>query len=121
MRLLANENVPAEAVEVLRDQGHDIAWAREQAPGSSDQAVLDRARSEARILVTFDKDFGELAFRARLPAECGIILLRIRAPSSEHIARFLAQALASRQDWPGHFAVIEDDRIRFTPLPGSTG
>lgn len=120
MRLLANENIPAEAVEFLREQGHDVAWARDQAPGSSDRAILDRARSEKRVLVTFDKDFGELAFRTRLPSECGIILLRISAPSSGHIARFLAQALASQGDWAGHFAVIEDDRIRLTALPGSS-
>jgi predicted nuclease of predicted toxin-antitoxin system len=69
-----------------------------------------------RILVTFDKDFGELAFRAKLPTSSGI-LFRISTPSSAHVARIALSVLESRTDWPGHFAVIEDTRIRMTPLP----
>ncbi|MBI3361521.1 MAG: DUF5615 family PIN-like protein [Chloroflexi bacterium] len=117
MRLLANENFPGDAVAALREAGHDVAWARIDAPGLDDQAVLARAQAEDRLLVTFDKDFGELAFRTRLPATSGIILFRISAPSPEVVARVAVQALANRSDWAGHFAVIEDDRIRMTPLP----
>lgn len=118
MRLLANENFPADAVEALRARGHDVVWIRTDAPGSSDVAILERAQRENRILITFDKDFGELAFRSRLPAQNGIILFRISAPSSMHVARVAVAALESRTDWAGHFAVIEDRRIRMIPLPG---
>ena len=117
MRILANENFPGDAVVALRDRGHDVAWVRSDAPGSSDVEVLARAQAEDRILVTFDKDFGELAFRSGLPASTGVLLVRISAPSSSHIARVAVAALESRTDWAGHFAVIEDDRIRMTPLP----
>ena len=117
MRILANEYFPGDAVLALRDRGHDVAWVREDAPGSVDGSVLARAQAEDRILITFDKDFGELAFHSRLPAESGIVLFRISAPSAEHVARVAVQALESRADWPGHFAVIEDDRIRLTALP----
>jgi len=117
MRLLANENFPGDAVTALREAGHDVAWVRTDAPGSNDQGVLARAQAEDRILVTFDKDFGELAFRTRLPATSGIILFRITSPSADAVARVAVQALASRADWAGHFAVVEDDRIRMTPLP----
>jgi predicted nuclease of predicted toxin-antitoxin system len=81
MRLLANENVPGEAVRALREDGHDVAWVRTDAPGCSDGDVLARARSESRVVITFDKDFGELAFRARLPTSAGVILARLRAAS----------------------------------------
>jgi predicted nuclease of predicted toxin-antitoxin system len=81
--------------------------------------VLQRAKSEDRVLITFDKDFGELAFRARLPASSGIILFRISIPSSEHIARVAEAVLSQRTDWAGRFAVVEDDRIRTVPLPKS--
>ena len=118
MRILANENFPGDAVEALRAQGHDVAWVRSDAPGSSDPQVLARAQAEGRILVTFDKDFGELAFRSGLPAPSGIVLFRISTPSSQHVARLAVAALESRTDWAGHFAVVEDDRIRHTPLPG---
>lgn len=118
MKILANENFPGDAVAYLRERGHDIAWVRTDAPGSSDREVLDRAQSEKRVLLTFDKDFGELAFRSGLPATSGIILLRLTATSPEHVARTVAAALQGRTDWEGNFSVIEDFRIRMTPLPG---
>ena len=74
MRFLANENFPGDAVRALRARAHDVAWIRTDNPGSSDQEVLARAMREHRVLVTFDKDFGELAWKAGLPAECGIVL-----------------------------------------------
>lgn len=117
MRLLANENFPLDAVEALRADGHDVLWIREDARGSSDEQILHRAQQEERILITFDKDFGELAFRSRLPAISGVILFRISAPTSNYIAQVAVQAIASRTDWAGHFSVIEDNRIRMTLLP----
>lgn len=117
MRILANENFPKDAIVALRQQGYDVAWIREDAAGSSDPQVLARAQAENRILITFDKDFGELAFRAKLPASSGIILFRISAPSSTHVAQVAVAVLASRTDWKGHFSVIGDHRIRMTPLP----
>jgi predicted nuclease of predicted toxin-antitoxin system len=117
MRLLANENFPLDAVEALRENGHEVAWIREDARGSKDEQVLARAQQEDRILVTFDKDFGELAFRSKLSSASGIILFRITAISAQHIAEVAVQALASRADWAGHFSVVEDRRIRMTPLP----
>ncbi|MBR8835274.1 MAG: DUF5615 family PIN-like protein [Stigonema ocellatum SAG 48.90 = DSM 106950] len=116
MRFLANENFPADAVEALRHQGHDVTWIRTDAPGIVDAEVLNRAQSDERILLTFDKDFGELAFRSHLPATCGIILFRIKAPSGAVVAQKVAIAIASRTDWAGHFSVIEDDRIRMRVL-----
>ena len=66
MRILANENFPGDAVIALRQRGHDVAWVRTDVPSSSDIAILERAQRENRIIVTFDKDFGELAFRSGL-------------------------------------------------------
>jgi len=117
MRILANENFPGDAVAALRLRGHDVLWVRTDAPGSNDDQVLARAQRENRIIVTFDKDFGELAFRFGLPAECGIILFRISAPSAEYVARVAIAALESRTDWAGHMTVVEDHRIRMTLLP----
>ena len=76
-----------------------------------------RAQTEGRVLVTFDKDFGELVFRSGLSASSGVVLFRIAVPSPAYIARVAVAALESRTDWAGHFAVVEDDRIRMTPLP----
>jgi len=117
MRLLANENLPAQTIAALQQAGHDVVWMRTEAPGSRDEDVLARAQSEERILITFDKDFGELAFRAHLPSATGIVLLRISAPSPDAMSLAIASALSRRTDWVGHFSVIEDDRVRMTPLP----
>ena len=63
MRFLANEHFPGAAVTALTARGHDVVWVRVSAPGTSDADVLAWAAREQRILLTFDKDFGELAGR----------------------------------------------------------
>jgi len=118
MRILANENIPGRAVDALRSRGHDVAWVRTDAPGASDREVISRAAAEGRTLITFDKDFGELVFRTGLPAADGVVLFRIRPRSPSRAAAAVVSALESRNDWAGHFAVVEDDRVRMTPLPG---
>ena len=117
VRLLANENVPGAAVAALGQHGHDVAWIREDAPGSRDREVLARAQREERVVVTFDKDFGELAFRQGLAALAGVVLFRITLSSPDHATRAAVAAFASGTDWTGHFAVVEDDRIRLRALP----
>ena len=117
MRILANENFPEEAVKALRKRKHDVVWIRTEAPGSSDPQVIERASLDARLIITFDKDFGELAFRSKLPAASGIVLFRIAMPSAGYVARFAVSALESRTDWAGNFAVVEEHRIRMRPLP----
>ena len=62
MRILTNENISGVAVDELRRRDHDVLWALVHMPGSSDTEVLRRAESQNRTLLTFDKDFGELAF-----------------------------------------------------------
>ena len=82
MRILADENIPRAAVDMLRRAGHDVAWVSEEAPGSDDSDVLKKATEQDRVVVTFDKDFGDLAYVMGLPATCGIILFNqaVRIP-----------------------------------------
>lgn len=117
MRFLANENFPGDAVASLRAAGHDVVWVRSEAPGSTDGAVLARAIAERRILLTFDKDFGELAWRGGLPEDCGVVLFRLEMPSAADVGRRLASMLGERSDWAGHFSVIEAARVRMRVLP----
>jgi len=117
MRILANENFPGEAVAVLRSGGHDVVWVRTDAPGSKDRAILEWGEAEKRLIVTFDKDFGELAYRLRMPASSRVILFRISALSPPKVAQKVKAVLESRMDWTGHFSVIEDTQIRMRALP----
>jgi len=83
MRFLANENFPGAAVAALEAAAHEIAWVRRIAPGVSDEVVLAWAARERRVLLTFDKDFGELARTSDLPIGCGIVLFRMPMPKAE--------------------------------------
>jgi predicted nuclease of predicted toxin-antitoxin system len=117
MRLCANENIPEDCVLRLRQSGHDVVWIRDAAPGRPDVEVLNCARAEGRLLITFDKDFGELVFRQGTKASHGIILFRISQPSPAAVAERVAAVLAARSDWTGHFSVVDDSTIRMRRLP----
>jgi len=86
--------------------------------GAEDEPILQRARVEGRVVLTFDKGFGEIAVRSGLEAPCGVALFRLRgiSPAVDN-ARALA-ALGSRDDWAGHFAVVTETRIRMRRMRG---
>ena len=114
---MGNENLPEDCILRLRQDGHVVLWIREAAPGSPDDVVLARAHAENRLLITFDKDFGELVFRRSAKASYGIILFRIAQSSAAAVAARVATILASRDDWSNHFSVVEESAVRIRPLP----
>src|SRR3954463_11101569 len=101
MRFLADENFPGAAVRTLREAGHDIVSVTDDAPGSGDSDVLRRAAREGRVLLTFYKDFGELARHAALPAACGVVLFRVAMPRPSDVAASLMGLIKARDDWAG--------------------
>lgn len=117
MKFLADENFPRPAIELLRSAGFDVEWITDEQRGAADEEVLTRCGAEGRTLLTFDKDFGEMAFRAGLRAQSGIILFRIAPQSPEEVGQIALSAIQSQRDWAGHFSVVTRDRIRMTPLP----
>jgi len=118
MRLFADENVARAIVAWLRDLGHDVLYAPEIQPGAADSEWLRRAEAEGRILLTMDKDFGDLAFRDRLTSY-GIVLLRLGdMPLADRLAR-LERAWASVEAHSiGKFVVITPNKIRLRDLHG---
>lgn len=116
MRILADENFPGIAVNELRGRGHNVVWVRTARPGIGDRAILEWAQTENRLLVTLDKDFGELAFVGDLPSRCGVVLFRMNLSDARTGSMRIVEILESRSDWPAHFSVVEDDRIRMRPL-----
>ncbi len=104
MRFLADENFPGAAVTALGAAGHDVVWVGAVVAGASDPDVLAWAAREERILLTFDKDFGELAKASALPPGCGVILLRMPMPRPGDVGRRLADLITAREDWTGYFS-----------------
>lgn len=116
MRFLADENLPGAAVTALRAAGHDVAWVRTDAPGSTDRVILERAVAEARGLVTFDKDFGELAWRFGLPAHCGVVLFRVAMPNPTEVGTLITEVLAKPTRGQRHKAALRLD-FGYSPWP----
>jgi predicted nuclease of predicted toxin-antitoxin system len=92
MRWLVDECVDAALVELLRQAGHDVVAVSYIAPRATDLQVMSRAEAEGRLLLTEDKDFGDLAFRRarRVP---GIFLLRISSVQRHRKAERLLAAV----------------------------
>jgi predicted nuclease of predicted toxin-antitoxin system len=76
MNFVADENIDRQIVDGLRQNGHDVWSIAEQESRISDEVVLDQARLRAAVLITGDKDFGELVFRMRR-ASHGVVLVRL--------------------------------------------
>ncbi len=120
LRILADECVAGSTVAALRDAGLDIVWVAEAAPGQSDRAVLDSAYEAPRLLLTEDKDFGELALRMGYRSH-GVVLLALFGLSPEARAeRAVAGLLALGDKAHNHFTVVEQGRIRRRQLPAGT-
>lgn len=116
MKFLADECCDTVLVASLRDFGYDVKYVIEQKTGSSDDEVLTIAYNDGRILLTEDKDFGELVYRLRKPS-VGIVLIRIDV-RERHMKWPRLKGLIDNyaERLPGHFVVIYGNRYRFRPL-----
>lgn len=76
MILLADENLDRSVIARLRQDGHEVLAVAEMEPGIEDTTVLTRANERQALLVTEDKDFGELVFRQQL-VHAGVVLVRL--------------------------------------------
>ncbi len=118
MQLLANENFPLVSVQLLRQVGYGIATITEDSPGIEDPEVLARAADEQRIILTFDRDYGELIYRFRLPPPKGVIYLRFRPHTPGEPAAILLNLFQTEElQVEGWFTIVERDKIRQRLLP----
>ena len=115
IKLLADENVPQKTLRVLKRKGIDIKSLLDFSPGLRDEAVTEIANRENRVIVTFDKDFGELIFRKKLKIP-GLVLLRFSPLSPEHVAERIESILSRKIPVENKLVVVREDRVRVTPL-----
>jgi predicted nuclease of predicted toxin-antitoxin system len=113
LRFLADENIEKPVVDYPRSQGYDVSWVAEIERSSADDKILDTARREKRILLTNDKDFGELVFLQR-KLTTGVILFRFETEDALSKVMVLMKVIPQYIDkLSGHFTVISENRIRF--------
>ncbi|WP_338825172.1 hypothetical protein MHOCP_07180 [Moorella humiferrea] len=89
MNFVADESVDRDIVIAMRACGHRVAYVAEMIPGITDEAVLDLANELQAVLITSDKDFGEIVFRQRR-VTAGVVLVRLMALPQETKARLVA-------------------------------
>jgi predicted nuclease of predicted toxin-antitoxin system len=117
MKFLADAHIGRGIVNYVTSLGHDILHAEVLEPRLPDSEILRLASEQERIVLTADKDFGELVFRRLFPCH-GVILLRLSAPSErERLSLFIQYWPVVEQHAVGHFIVLTDKQVRRTALP----
>ena len=118
MTLLADANIEASLVRWLRSQHHDVVWASELPPSTPDAKLIELANTEERVLLTYDRDFGELVyFRGQVSQ--GIVLFRFDTPlQAERLAILQRRWGAIEEQAQGQFMVVSEQNVRVRPLPG---
>jgi predicted nuclease of predicted toxin-antitoxin system len=116
IKFLANVNVEKPIVDFLTKKGFDIKWITNIDKRISDVQVCEIANNEKRIVVTNDKDFGEIAFFQR-KISFGVILLRIKGQDPSEKIALLSKLLDKyHEKIPNHFVVVTREKFRFIPL-----
>ena len=119
MLILADENFPLPTVETMRSDGHDVLWVRTSCPGLKDAALLELAEAEARLVLTLDKDFWQIALQRREPLwRSGVILLRVHPAVPETITPMVQRALSAEREWRGYMSIVTMDSIQMIPAGG---
>jgi predicted nuclease of predicted toxin-antitoxin system len=115
MNFLADESVDQPVVERLRADGHDVLAVAEMAPSIPDESVLTMANQREAILLTADKDFGELVFRQhRISA--GVVLMRLAGLSPATKGRVVSSAIRAHASELLHaFTVVSPGMVRIRP------
>lgn len=117
MTIVADESVAAAILDRLRQDGLAVQAVREFAPGTTDKVVLETADESKVILLTEDKDFGEIVYRQRASHQ-GVILIRLAGLSRALRAALVSDAFKLHAaEFHGAFTVITPGGIRIRPAP----
>ena len=110
---LANENFPRPSILYLREQGYIVVSIQETYQGISDNNVLRIAKEQDLIILTFDRDYGELIFRYAIDNPPSVVYFRSKGDGPLFVGQFLLDLLLSNQiDISAAFTVIDKNSIR---------
>lgn len=116
MKFIADENFPFPSYRLLISEGLDVIHVGSDFPSISDNRVLEVAVEDNRILLTFDRDHGDLIFVGKLKPPLGVIYFRLEHYHAELPGQMLLELLAEGRDFEGFFTVIKTSGIRRRPL-----
>ena len=117
MELLADESCAGPVIRSLRAAGHDLVVIAEVAKGASDEWVMERAFVEGRILITEDRDFGELVDASGRPT-AGVVFVKFHSRARRAKPEAVLEAVAKLGErLRGGFAVVEPGRVRLARRP----
>ena len=117
MRFLIDESVSGVVVRRLQAAGIDIVTLTATERGSPDEHVLALANADDMVLITEDRDFGDLVVRRGLPVAAILLLELDKLSNAAEADRVFAVVTEERDTIEGHFVVIEPARLRRQPLP----
>ena len=117
MKFLADESIEKPVVDWLRGQDFDVRYVTEITPSINDEEVIRFANDEGRILITNDKDFGELVFR-QSKIIMGVLLIRATNERTSNKIRLVREVLEkARNKLAGYFVVVNEAGIRMKKIP----
>ena len=112
MKFLVDECTGPVVAQWLQQFNYNVFSVYEQCRGLDDQSVLEQSVTESRILITNDKDFGELIFREGKKHR-GIILLRLEDERNKNKIEVISRLLEQYADQlPGNFVVVTETNVR---------
>ena len=113
MKFLADANIESKVVQFLRNSGYDVKWVLEDNPFLSDEDILEISYKEKRILITNDKDFGELVYKDYRNT-FSIILLRVEQNDVMVKIKIVENPITKHKDKiENKFSVANKNKIRF--------
>ena len=113
VKLLANENFPKASVLLLRELGYDIISIGEDNPSITDESVMVIAENEKRLIITFDRDYGELIYKYNYKPQQGVLYLRLSEFGPEDPAKIVHELLKTFQlNTIRHLTVYDGQSIR---------
>ncbi len=114
---LADENIPLLIIKGLRVEGYAIESIPLSMCGMLDKKVMKYAFEKDLVIITFDKDFGQLVFKEGLESK-GIVLLRFPPTSPAKVKAFIREILEDKEFNPiGKFTVVHETHMRIVELP----
>jgi predicted nuclease of predicted toxin-antitoxin system len=117
VKFLADESTDFPIVKALREKGVDLIYISEISAGISDEEVLMLANESERVLLTADKDFGELVFRLKRINK-GVILYRLSGLTNQEKVQLITDAFSKYLDsFENNFTIINKTHLRIKRFP----